>query len=83
MKDLDAVKEGLSNTLYENEPLAMAIISYLDKSNPKAHKEIIDIFDRIIEAKFNLYIQDYKNDDITQTLLQVNYQYTLLLYVCR
>lgn len=64
MKDLDAVKEGFSNTLYENEPLASAIISYLDKSNPEAHKEIIDIFDRIIEAEFNRYIQNYKNDDV-------------------
>lgn len=64
MKDLDAIKEGFSNHLYENEPLARAILSYLNKSNPKAHKEILDIFDRIIEVKLNRYIQDYKNDDI-------------------
>lgn len=64
MKDLDAIKEGFSNHLYENEPLARAILSYLNKSNPKAHKEILDIFDRIIEEKLNRYTQDYKDDGV-------------------
>ena len=52
MTDLEALKEGLCNSIYEKEPLARAIISYLDKTNPKAHSEIVDIFDKIVETKF-------------------------------
>ena len=63
MKDLDAIKEGFGNFLYEKEPLAWAIISYLDKTNPKAHREIMDIFDRIIEAKLNQFVRDYKENE--------------------
>lgn len=63
MRNLDALKEGIANSIYEKEPLAWAIISYLDKTNPKAHNEILDIFDKIIEAKLNNLIEDYKEDE--------------------
>ena len=64
MTNLDALKEAISNKLYEKEPLAWAIISYLDKTNPKAHREIIDIFDYIIERRINQLINEYIEDDI-------------------
>jgi len=63
MTDLEALKEGMCNSIYEKEPLARAIISYLDKTNPKAHSEIVDIFDKIVETKFNQYIHDYKENE--------------------
>lgn len=63
MTDLDALKEGISNSIFEKEPLAWAIISYLDKTNPKAHSEILNVFDKLIEVKLNKLIEDYKEDE--------------------
>ena len=51
MTDIEALKESVSDKLFSQEPLAEAIISYLNQSNPAAHREIMDVFDKIISAR--------------------------------
>ena len=38
MTDIEALKESVSEKLYAQEPLAQAILSYLNNSDPAAHQ---------------------------------------------
>ena len=63
MTDFDALVESIKNQLFEKEPLAMAIMGYLDQANPQAHKQILDNFDKVIDAHIQKHIEDYKHSD--------------------
>ena len=58
MTDIEALKESVSDKLFAQEPLAWAIISYLNKSDPVAHREILDIFDKIISDRIDSLIKE-------------------------
>ena len=58
MTDIEALKDAISDKLYAQEPLAQAILSYLNALNPVAHNEILDRFDKIISARIDSLIQD-------------------------
>ena len=47
MTDIEALKESVSEKLYAQEPLAQAILSYLNNSDPAAHQAILNRFDEI------------------------------------
>ena len=42
MTDIEALKESVSEKLYAQEPLAQAILSYLNNSDPAAHQAILN-----------------------------------------
>lgn len=58
MTDIEALKEAVTEKLYAQEPLAQAILSYLNTSNPIAHQEILNRFDKIISARIDYLIED-------------------------
>lgn len=58
MTDIEALKEAVSNELYAQEPLAQAILSYLNASNPAAHQEILNHFDKIVSARIDCLIKN-------------------------
>ena len=58
MTDIEALKESISEILFVQEPLAWAIMNYLNKSNPSAHQEILDIFDKIISNRIDSLIHE-------------------------
>lgn len=53
MKQLDALKEALTDEAYQNEPLAQAIMLYLNKRDPQAHSEILELFEKIIATNID------------------------------
>ena len=63
ISDIEALKESVSDKLFSQEPLAEAIISYLNQSNPAAHREIMDVFDKIISARIDSLIKDALEND--------------------
>ena len=63
MTDIEALKESVSDKLFSQEPLAEAIISYLNQSNPADHREIMDVFDKIISARIDSLIKDALEND--------------------
>ena len=63
MTDIEALKESVSDKLFSQELLAEAIISYLNQSNPAAHREIMDVFDKIISARIDSLIKDALEND--------------------
>lgn len=58
MTNIEALKESVSEKLYAQEPLAQAILSYLNVSDPAAHREILNRFDKIISARIDCLIED-------------------------
>ena len=58
MTDMEALKEAVSDKLFAQEPLAMAIMSYLNASDPAAHRRILDIFDKIVSAHIDRLVTD-------------------------
>ncbi len=64
MNELDALREAITSEQFNKEPLAMAIMFYLNKTNPKAYKEILDLFDKAIDGRINRMINDYKDSDL-------------------
>ena len=57
MTDIEALKESVSEKLYAQEPLAQAILSYLNNSDPAAHQAILNRFDEIVSARIDCLIQ--------------------------
>ena len=49
MTDIEALKESVSEKLYAQEPLAQAILSYLNNSDPAAHQAILNRIDCLIQ----------------------------------
>ena len=68
MTDLEALVESIKNQLFEKEPLAMAIMGYLNQADPHAHKMIIDNFEKVIDAHVQKHIEDYKHSDEEDSL---------------
>ena len=58
MTNIEALKESVSEKLYAQEPLAQAILFYLNNSDPAAHREILDRFDKIISARIDQLINN-------------------------
>ena len=58
MTNIEALKESISEKLYAQEPLAQAILSYLNVSAPAAHQEILNRFDKIVSARIDQLIND-------------------------
>ena len=58
MTNIEALKESVSEKIYAQEPLAQAILSYLNASDPAAHQEILNRFDEIISARIDQLIND-------------------------
>lgn len=58
MTDLDALKEAISEKLFSQEPLAMAIMSYLNMADPDAHQNILDKFDEIVSNRIDSLISE-------------------------
>lgn len=58
MTDIEALKESVSEKLYAQEPLAQAILSYLNNSDPAAHQAILNRFDEIVSAHIDCLIQE-------------------------
>ena len=58
MTDIEALKESVSEKLYAQEPLAQAILSYLNNSDPAAHQAILNRFDEIVSARIDCLIQE-------------------------
>lgn len=58
MTDLEALKDALAEKQFEEEPLAFAIMEYLSKTDPEASKEILKLFNKNMEHRFNVLIQD-------------------------
>lgn len=58
MTDIEALKESVSEKLYAQEPLAQAIWSYLNNSDPAAHQAILNRFDEIVSARIDCLIQE-------------------------
>lgn len=58
MTDIEALKESVSEKLYAQEPLAQAILSYLNNSDPTAHQAILNRFDEIVSARIDCLIQE-------------------------
>ena len=56
MTDIEALKESVSEKLYAQEPLAQAILSYLNNSDPAAHQAILNRFDEIVSALSLIHI---------------------------
>ena len=54
----EALKESVSEKLYAQEPLAQAILSYLNNSDPAAHQAILNRFDEIVSARIDCLIQE-------------------------
>lgn len=48
MTDIEALTEAISEKLYSKEPLAQAILLYLNKHDPSAHRQILDLFDQMV-----------------------------------
>lgn len=63
MGKLDALKEAVSEKLFEQEPLAAAVMFYLDKRDPAAHREILELFDGLIGRKIESMIQEALEND--------------------
>ena len=45
MDRTDALKEAITEEAFSREPLAMAIMLYLNQTDPTAHSKINDLFD--------------------------------------
>lgn len=58
MTNIEALKESVSEKLYAQEPLAQAILSYLNTSDPAAHRKILNRFDEIISARIDQLIDE-------------------------
>jgi len=58
MTDIEALKESISDELFQKEPLARAIMSYLNQSDPNAHRIILDKFDELISIRIDRFISD-------------------------
>lgn len=58
MTNIEALKESVSEKLYAQEPLAQAILSYLNASDPAAHQKILIRFDEIISARIDQLINN-------------------------
>lgn len=58
MTDIEALKESVSEKLYAQEPLAQAILSYLNNSDPATHQAILNRFDEIVSARIDCLIQE-------------------------
>lgn len=58
MDRLDALKEAIREKQFEKEPLAFSVLLYLNKSDPQAHKEILDIFDGFLNKRMDALIEE-------------------------
>lgn len=58
MDTLDVLKEAIQEELFQREPLAAAIMLYLNKSDPAAHREILNHFDTLVSRRIDSLIQE-------------------------
>ena len=58
MTDIEALKESVSEKLYAQEPLAQAILSYLNNSDPPLHHEILNRFKVTKTEQLDCLIQE-------------------------
>lgn len=69
MNDIEAIKEALAEEAFEKEPLAKAIMLYLNALDPSAHSQIVDAFDKIISAavdrKIEATLEDQDAPEVT------------------
>lgn len=62
MTDFEALKDALAEKQFKEEPLASAIMEYLSKTDSEASKEILKLFNKNMEHRFNILLQDYLAD---------------------
>lgn len=58
MNQYEALKESISERLFEKEPLAASIMLYLNRTNPTAYKEILNIFDEWVSNRLDNMAQN-------------------------
>lgn len=66
MTDFEALKDALAEKQFEEETLALAIMEYLSKTDSKAYEEILKIFNKNMEHRFNSLIQNNLADHNSQ-----------------
>lgn len=65
MDRVEALKEAIKQKQFNEEPLACAILLYLNKSNPQAHKEIMDIFDAFVDNRLEALIEETLDNELS------------------
>lgn len=58
MSNYESLKEIIIEELFEKEPLAMAIILYLNQTNPDARQKIVDDFSNIIDVRLDRLVKE-------------------------
>ncbi len=67
MTDKDALVESIIDKQFDNEPLAQAIMFYLNEDNPGAYSKIVALFEQIMKRKIECSIKDeQENDDASR-----------------
>ena len=59
MDRTDALKEAITEEAFSREPLAMAIMLYLNQTDPTAPSKINDLFDGHMSNRLEQRIKEY------------------------
>jgi hypothetical protein len=63
---LDLLKDSISEELFTKEPLALAIILYLQKENKEAYSQIIHQFDEIVSVWLDKLVKKHNPDYVDE-----------------
>ncbi|MDO4316357.1 MAG: hypothetical protein Q4C45_11320 [Oscillospiraceae bacterium] len=65
MDRLEALKEAILEKQFEKEPLALSILLYLNRRDPQAHSEIMEIFEGLMDKRLDALISETLKNDLS------------------